>query len=567
MIYWKHIQKARKRLEQEKGVIQKPWGGKISICLIYPNSYYVGMSNLGFQSVYQRFNEEEDVVCERAFLPDPEDLPEYQKTGSPLFSLESQKALTEFDLLAFSVSFENDFLNILTILHLAHLPLERKFRKESDPLILGGGVALFLNPEPLSDFFDLFILGEAEEVIDEFLKTFRAFRDRREVLLKKLSLIEGIYVPQFFHVTYKEDGRVNEITPEPGLPNRVKRRWISDLNRFGTQSVLFTPETEFSEMALIELNRGCPRGCRFCAACFVYHPFRNRSLPILKNLSKEALTKKKRIGLAGTAVSDYPHLLSLCEEILNQQGGISLASLRVDAISPSLVQFLREGGGQSAAIAPEAGSERLRKIIRKGYQDEEILKAIEMFIKNGISQIKTYFLIGLPFETEEDVKGILLLSKKIQHHLLSHLKEQKKSWRLILNVSPFVPKPHTPFQWAPFEELGELRRKLRVLKKGVQGERHIGILHDLPKWSYLQAFLSRGDRRVGRVLMAAHHLQGNWTEAFRVTNLNPDFYVYRERGLDEVFPWDFIDHGIPKEKLKEEYLQAMKEAGAKLKDG
>ncbi len=566
MISWKHIQKARKRLEKEKGVYQKPWGGKISIGLIYPNSYYVGMSNLGFQSVYQRFNQEEDVVCERAFLPDPEDLPEYQKTGTPLFSLESQKPLTEFDILAFSVSFENDFLNILTILHLAHLPLERRFRKESDPLILGGGVALFLNPEPLSDFFDLFILGEAEEVIDEFLKTFRSFRDRREVLLKRLALIEGIYVPQFYHVTYREDGRVDEITPDPGLPNKIKRRWISDLNRFGTQSVLFTPETEFSEMALIELNRGCPRGCRFCAACFVYYPFRNRSLSVLKNLSNEALTKKKRIGLAGTAVSDYPHLLSLCEEILHQQGGISLASLRVDAISPSLVQFLREGGGQSAAIAPEAGSERLRKIIKKGFSDEEILKAIEMFIKNGIYQIKTYFLIGLPFETEEDVKGILLLSKKIKHHLLSHLKEQKKGWRVILNVSPFVPKPHTPFQWAPFEELGELRRKLRVLKKGVQGERHMGILHDLPKWAYLQAFLSRGDRRVGRVLMAAHHLQGNWTEAFRVTNLNPDFYVYRERELDEVFPWDFIDHGIPKEKLKEEYLQAMKEAGVKLKD-
>lgn len=565
MISWKHIQKAKKRLEQEKGVIQKPWGGKISICLIYPNSYYVGMSNLGFQTIYQRFNEEEDVVCERAFLPDPEDLSEFQKTGSPLFSLESQKSLTEFDVLAFSVSFENDFLNILTILHLAHLPLERKFRKESDPLILGGGVALFLNPEPLSDFFDLFILGEAEEVIDEFLKIFRSFRDRREVLLKKLSLIEGIYVPQFYHVSYKEDGKIDEITPEPGLPSKIKRRWISDLNRFGTQSVLFTPETEFSEMALIELNRGCPRGCRFCAASFVYHPFRNRSLSILKNLSKEALVKSKRIGLTGTAVSDHPHLLSLCEEILTQQGGLSFASLRVDAISPSLVQYLREGGGQSAAIAPEAGSERLRKIIKKGFRDEEILEAVEMFIKNGIFQVKAYFLIGLPFETEEDIKGILLLSKKIQHHLLSHLKDQKKGWRLILHVTPFVPKPHTPFQWVPFEELGELKRKLRVLRKGIQGEKHIGILHDLPKWSYLQAFLSRGDRRVGRVLMAAHHLQGNWAEAFRVTNLNPDFYVYRERDLDEVFPWDFIDHGISKEKLKEEYLQAMKEAGVKVK--
>lgn len=565
MISWKLIQKARKRLEQEGGVVQKPWGGKISICLIYPNSYYVGMSNLGFQSVYQRFNEEEDVVCERAFLPDPEDLLEYEKTGSILFSLESQKPLPEFDVLAFSVSFENDFLNVLTILHLAHLPLERKFRKENHPLIIGGGVALFLNPEPLSDFFDLFILGEAEEVIGEFLNTLRSFRDKREILLKKLSLIEGVYVPQFYNVSYKEDGRIHEITPEPGHPSKVKRRWISDLNHFSTRSILFTPETEFSEMALIELNRGCPRGCRFCAACFVYHPFRNRSLPILKTLSKEVLAKKKRIGLTGTAVSDHPHLLSLCEEILTQSGGISFASLRVDTINPSLVQFLREGGGQTVAIAPEAGSERLRKIIKKGYRDEEILKATKILINNGVSLVKAYFMIGLPFETEEDVRGILLLSKKIQHHLISHLKDQKKGWRFTLHVTPFVPKPHTPFQWAPFEGLEELKRKIKILKRGLQGEKHIGIHHDLPKWSYLQAFLSRGDRRVGRVLLVAHHLQGNWAEAFRSTNLNPDFYVYRERDLDEVFPWDFIDHGISKERLMEEYLQAMKEAGVKLK--
>lgn len=565
MVSWKLIQKARKRLEQERGFIQKSWGGRISICLIYPNSYYVGMSNLGFQSIYQRFNEEEDVVCERAFLPEPEDLLEYQKPGNTLFSLESQKPLSDFDVLAFSISFENDFLNVLTILQLAHLPLERKSRKEGHPLVLGGGVALFLNPEPLCDFFDLFILGEAEEVLGEFLKIFRSYRDRRETLLRQLSFIEGIYVPQFYHVTYQEDGRIHEIIPEPGLPGKIKRRWIYDLNRFRTQSVLFTPETEFNEMALIELNRGCPRGCRFCAACFVYHPFRNRSLPTLKTLSKEALAQKKRIGLTGTAVSDYPHLLSLCEEILAQQGGLSFASLRVDTISPSLVQSLREGGGQSAAIAPEAGTERLRKIIKKGYRDEEIVKAIEILIQNGLSQIKAYFLIGLPFETEEDVKGILLLSKKIQHHLLSHLKEQKKGWRLNLHVTPFVPKPHTPFQWVPFEEMGALKRKLRILKKGLQGEKQIGVLHDLPKWSYLQAFLSRGDRRVGRVLMAAHHLQGNWTEAFRLTHLNPDFYVYRKRDLDEIFPWDFIDHGISKEKLKEEYLEAMKEAGVKPK--
>lgn len=560
MISWRLVQKAKEKIEKERGTIQKPWGGRISICLIYPNTYYVGMSNLGFQTVYQRFNEEEDVVCERAFLPDPEDFSEYQRSGSPLFSLESQKPLSEFDILAFSISFENDFLNILTILHLAHLPFEQRLRRERDPLIVGGGVAVFLNPEPLSDFFDIFILGEGEEIIGEFLEVFRSFRGNRESLLKNLPRIDGIYVPQFYNVIYKENGRIDAMLPEPGFPRTIKRRWISEVDRFRTHSILFTPETEFSEMALIEINRGCPRGCRFCAASYVYHPFRNRSLSLLKTLSQEALLKSGRIGLTGTAVSDYPHLLPLCSEILFRKGGLSFASLRVDAIRAFLIHALREGGGRSVVIAPEAGSERLRKIVKKGYRDEEILKAVEKVVRIGILQIKAYFLIGLPFETEEDIKAIIHLSKKIKHHLFSNLKREKKSWRLSLHVSPFVPKPHTPFQWAPFEELRELKRKLRVVKKGLQGEKQMEVLHDLPKWAYIQAFLSRGDRRIAKVLMAAHAHQGNWTEAFRVTNINPDFYIYRKRELDETFPWDFIDHGIPKEKLIEEYLEAMKEA-------
>ena len=569
MISWKLVQKAKQILEKEKGTCKKTWGAKYSICLIYPNSYHVGMSNLGFQTVYHRLNLEDDVVCERAFLPDPPDLQEYQHSRTPLLSLESQRPVSDFDILAFSISFENDFLNILSLLSLAHIPLESRLREEGYPLMIGGGVAVFLNPEPLSDFFDLFILGEGEEVIGEFLDIYRKTvsdkrRGGKDHLLKKLSGVEGIYVPRFYHILYHEDGRIESMAPDAGIPQRVKRRWVPEIDQFPTQSTLFTPDTELKEMAMVVVNRGCPRGCRFCAACFVYHPFRNRSLSLLESLSREALLKSHRIGLAGTAVSDHPHLIPLCQNILSLHGEITVASLRVDGVTHPLIQCLREGEDRTVAIAPEAGSERLRKVLRKGYKEKEILNAVDTLVENGLSQIKCYFLIGLPSEEEEDVRAILLLAKRIRHQILSNRKDQKGRWRLVLSINPFVPKPATPFQWVPMEEVGELKRRLKTLQKGLQGERGIKMIHDLPKWAYLQALLSRGDRKVGRILMAAHQFQGNWGQALREANINPYFYVYRKRKLDEVFPWDFIDHGIPKEKLKEEYLTAMREAGIKV---
>jgi radical SAM family uncharacterized protein len=566
MVSWKLVQKARGILEKERGTVRKPWGGKITICLLYPNGYHVGMSNLGFQTLYQILNSESDVICERAFLPEPEDLQEYRNSQIPLFSLESQKPLSHFDILAFSISFENDFLNVLTLLELAHIPLEVHLRNGRHPWVIAGGVAVFLNPEPISQFFDLFVLGEAEEVIREFLDVYRrALSEKKEMerddFLKSLRGVQGIYVPKFYRVIYAEDGKIETMGPEQGFPERVKRRWVSEIDRFPTHSTLFTPDTEFKEMALVEMNRGCPRGCRFCAACYVYYPFRNRSLSVLESISKEVLSKEHRVGLTGTAVSDHPQLLPLCQNILSQQGELSLSSLRVDAVTPALIQCLREGEERTVAIAPEAGSERLRRMLKKGYTEDEILESINTLVQNGLSQIKCYFLIGLPSETDEDVKAILLLAKRIRHQILSSLKDQKKRWRLILSVNPFIPKPATPFQWVPMEEVSELKKKLSVIQKGVRGERGIQAIFDLPKWAYIQALLSRGDRRVGKILMAAHAHRGNWSQALRETSVNPDFYVYRERDLDEIFPWDFIDHGIPKERLKEEYLRAMKEAG------
>jgi radical SAM family uncharacterized protein len=566
MSSWELAQKAKDILKKERGTVQKKWGGKITVCLLYPNSYHVGMSNLGFQTLYRILNAQDDVVCERAFLPEPEDLRVYRNTQTPLFSLESQKPLSSFDILAFSISFENDFLNVLTLLELAHVPSESRLRQGGHPWVIGGGVAVFLNPEPMSEFFDLLILGEAEEVIEEVLGVCRQTllnqkRRGKDHFLIDLSRVEGVYVPKFYRVTYAEDGKIAAMEPDSGFPRKVKRRWVSRLDQFPTQSTLFTPDTEFKGMALVEVNRGCPRGCRFCAACFVYHPFRNRSLSVLESVSKDALLEERRIGLTGTAVSDHPQLLPLCQSVLSQEGGISLSSLRVDAVTPPLIQCLREGEERTVAIAPEAGSERLRRMLKKGYREEEILKSIDTLVENGVSQIKCYFLIGLPTETDEDVKEILHLAKRIRHHILSGQKDRRKRWRLVLSVNPFIPKPATPFQWTPLEEVGELKRKLKMIQRGIQGERGIGMIHDLPKWAYVQALLSKGDRRVGRILMASHCHHGDWRQAFRETEINPDFYVYRKRDSDEIFPWDFIDHGLPKERLREEYVRAMKEAG------
>jgi radical SAM family uncharacterized protein len=565
MISWKLIQKTKAVLERERGTVYKPRGGKISICLIYPNHYHVGMSNLGFQTVYRELNAADDVVCERAFLPDSEDLSEFESSQTPLFSLESQRPVGDFDILAFSVSFENDFVNILTLLGLARVPLEAQERGEAHPLVIAGGVAVFLNPEPLADFFDLFVIGEAEELIPEFLDVCRGFlanpnTPSKDALLRSLAGLEGIYVPSLYQVSYRGDGTIASMEPAPGTPARVRRRWVKELDRFPSVSTLFTPDTEFKDMAMVEVNRGCPRGCRFCGACFAYAPFRNRSLPVLQSVSEKALQGERRIGLTGTAVSDYPHLESLCESILDREGGVTLSSLRVDAVRRSLIRCLKQGDLRTVSMAPEAGSERLRRVLRKGYREEEVLKAAAVLADEGLRQIKCYFMIGLPFEEDEDVKAIPQLAKRIRHEILSSGSRPKEAWRLVLSVNPFVPKPGTPFQWEPLVEVPELKKRLNAIRNGLKQDRGISVIYDLPKWAYLQALLSRGDRRVGKILLAVYRNRGDWGKALRETSLNPDFFVYRRRDFDETLPWDFIDHGITKDALKREYLKAAEEA-------
>ena len=545
----------RHLLAQEEGTIIKAWGGKIPICLVFPNSYHVGMSNLGFQLLYDILNSMPDCVCERAFLPEAKELQEYSRSNTPLLSLESNKPLAQFQIIAFSVPFENDFPHILSILELSKIPLKAEARDQRFPLIVAGGAAVTLNPEPLAPFVDLFFIGEGEESFMDFLKAFQEGGAGREDFLKKAAGIEGIYYPSLYRVEYDDGGFVKAFAPRTGqTPEKIKRRWIQDPSGFRSSSAILTPQTEFKDMFLSEVNRGCPHRCRFCAARGIYRPFRNRKIDTLLGEADLGVQRGKRIGLVGSALGDHPGFTELCTHITQQGGEISIASIRADAITEEVAKLLSRSGHRTVTIAPEAGTERLRGVVAKGLRDDEIFSAAQVLASHDIINLKLYFMIGLPTETPEDIEAIIALTKQIRHHMG---KGGRRVGEITLSITPFVPKAWTPFQWHPFEEVKKLKEKIKAIKKGVGKIPQARVIHDLPKWGYVQTLLSMGDRRVGDILMLVHQANGDWNAAMKNSYINPDFWVYREKGKDEIFPWDFINHGINKRDLWKEYQEAV----------
>ncbi len=536
----------------EVGTIHKDRRGRTTVALVYPNRYHVGMANLGLQSIYELLNRRDDVVCERAFLP--EDTP---SAPGRLKTLESGQPVAEADLIAFSISFESDYPHVLQLLEQAGIPLRSDGRSEAHPLVVAGGVACFLNPEPITAFIDLFLIGEAEVILPRFLELFRPGAERQPLLLRLAREVPGAYAPAFYQAAYTPEGTIAAFQPTRDVPPRIVRPIVRELAGTVTCSAVLSPDTAFGRAFLVEVGRGCPHGCRFCSAGFVYRPPRFRPVAELARTVRQGLARTEQVGLVGAAVSDLPGIGALCAQFSGDEARISFSSLRADALSPELVNALKQSGVKTATIAPEAGSERLRRVINKGVTEADVLSAAETLVAQGIPNLKLYFMVGLPTETDEDIQAMAALVKRIKHVFLKVSRSRRAIGTITVGVGCFVPKPFTPFQWSAMEEVGRLKAKIRTIKNELGRVANVRVHADVPRWAYVQAVLSRGDRRTADILARVHAVQGNWPHALKTVPLNADFFVHRERDTEEILPWDFIDHGVTKEFLKQEYLRAL----------
>src|SRR5438876_17894 len=520
---WKLKKKALALLAAEQGTVYRDWGGRVSIALVYPNTYAVGMSNLGFQTIYRHLNALPDVVCERVFLPDSEDIEELQRTEGVPISLESFRPLSDFHMVGFSVTYEGDYVNMLRLLALARIPLRAGDRRPHDPLVLMGGVCAFSNPEPLAP-------------------------------------LEGVYVPSRYEVSYALDGTVGEVLALDAAPAIVTKRRLRNVDAFETVGGVKTPNAEYGHMALLEVGKGCGRGCRFCLEGQVYRPVRHRSVDALREtVARMAESGEKRVGLVGACVSDYPWIGELLKIVEDNGLELSISSIRADSLTDDLVAALARGGHRTLTIAPEAGTERLRRAIRKALTDAPILTACDLVRAHGIPNLKTYFMIGQPTETLADVEAIPLLAERMLERLRVLDPSGKPFGRLTLSVSSFVPKPWTPFQWAPFDGAESLQAKLEIVKRGARRFSNVRVLHENPREAALQALLARGDRRVAGFLELAAAFDGDWRRALREWDGDPDFCTTRARSTDERLPWDHFDVGVKKAGLIREWERARAE--------
>ena len=549
--------KAQSLLAQEQGTVYRDWGGRVSIALIYPNTYAVGMSNLGFQTIYRHLNALPDVVCERVFLPETADLDEMRRTGTPPLSLESQRPLTDFQLVGFSVTYEGDYINVLRLLGLAGIPMRAADRRPHDPLVLMGGVCAFSNPEPLAPFMDFIVVGEGEELVGELMQAYREGYRERETFLDGLVGLEGIYVPDRHEVQYAADGTVASVEPRRGAKAIVVKRRLRQVDAFQTIAAVKTPNAEYGHMALLEVGKGCGRGCRFCLEGQVYRPVRHRSVAALgETIAELAAQGEKRIGLVGACVSDYPWIGDLLKVVEDNGMELSISSLRADSLTDGLVASLARGGHRTLTMAPEAGTERLRRAIRKAITDEQLMAACDLVRRHGIPNLKCYFMIGQPTETAEDVEAIPDLARRMLERLRVLDPTGKPFGKLTLSISSFVPKPWTPFQWAPFDGVASLSAKLETIKRGVRRFSNVRVLHENPREAALQALLARGDRRVGDFLELAARLDGDWRRALREWGGDADFYTTRTRPITERMPWDHFDVGVKSAGLVREWERA-----------
>ena len=588
-----------KRLERILPRVQKParyTGGEYNavkkdpaqvdtrIAFCFPDTYEIGMSNLGMRILYGVMNNMDGVWCQRVFAPWGDMEEEMRKAQIPLFALESGEAITNFDIVAFSVGYEMAFSSLLNMLDLAGIPLHSADRTGLTPLVVAGGTAMY-NPEPIADFVDIVSLGEGEAVTVELIELHRKARREgwsKEEFLRRVAQVPGLYVPSLYTVAYNPDGTAKEIVPRDGAPRVVRKRIVEDMDKSYYPAKTIVPSTEIvQDRVTLELFRGCIRGCRFCQAGYVYRPVRNRSKDLCVRYGEEACNDSgyQEVTLSSLSTSDYPQLTELCDDLeafcQARHVNLSLPSLRADNFSMSLMQRLAKGRKSGLTFAPEAGTQRLRDVINKNVTQEELLASCRTAFAGGYSAVKLYFMLGLPTETDEDVLGIADLAARVMHAWRESASNKQRGVRITVSTSWFVPKPHTAFQWEPQISKEEYQRRVKLLREAITTKTVTYNWHDADT-SFLEAVLARGDRRMCKVLEAAwrkgakldaweeYFSLDRWLEAFAECGLDPHFYANRQRKKDEIMPWSVISSGVTEEYLWRELQRA--EAGVTTPD-
>lgn len=550
-----YAHKRLQRLQQEQAATSTKQGARLRVALVYPNTYSNAMSNLGFQGVYHWINQHPECVCERIFWPDLQEQRHLQQTQGVLRSFEHNRTPADFDVVAFSLSFENDYLHLPPMFEMMRLPLDAQERSASDPLLVAGGVCTLMNPEPVAPWFDLMTIGEAEVLLPSLLEALLESTSRTQIL-HELATRPGFYVPALYIPEYGENGVLRwEVEPHARFP--VQRQWLADLDSSACRSFITTNDTAFGAMRLVEVSRGCGRGCRFCATGFVYLPPRERSAATVLEQLHADMRPGVTAGLVGAAVSDYSALDEVATHICSAGAAVSVASLRVDSMSKEQVEMLRATGQKTIALAPEAGSQRLRDAINKNLRTEQIVRAAQMIATAGIPNLKLYFLFGLPTETDADIQAMIELVEEVRAVWLQAQRALGRLGEITLSVNPFIPKAMTPFQWHGMAELALLKKRVALLRQYVKSTPNLRLQVESLKGSQLQAFLSRADRRAANVIRsmaAGQNLKG----ACRAHEINLNAVVHQAYPYEHQFPWDIIDSGVARTYLWHEYQAALK---------
>lgn len=544
--------------DEDSRITVNPHAGQ-KVAIVYPNTYFVGMSNLGLHIIYEEINLRNDSVCERIFLPEKKELEAYDKTKTPLMSVETQRPMHQFDVVAFDVTFEMDYFHIPLMLRHGRVPIMGKDRTEFDPIVIAGGPCATFNPEPFADFIDAFIIGEGEGIVSRVLDIIRDGKMEgldRHAILRQLADVSGVYVPSLYVPIYSEDGEFKGYDIVEGVPKTIKRHF--EMLTSGGETVVATNYTEFGAMYIIEVARGCGRHCRFCMAGYCFRVPRVRPLDILKEGVERAEKLGKKVGLMGAAISDYPEVDELVNYIRSKDMRYSCASLRADSLTQAVVDGLADSGQKTITIAPETGSERLRRVINKGISEEHLQNAATLSAKSGIQHMRLYIMIGLPTETDEDIEAIVGLAERTQ----AHMEKVGCKGRLTLSINPFIPKPFTPFQWMAMDNQKAVEKKLQYIKKALQKNRRIEVLVESPKEAYIQGVLARGDRRLGAVIAACAADRGSksFKSEMKAAGLDMDDMNYRERSFDEFLPWSHLDMGMDEGYLEMEWKRSIDEA-------